>query len=343
MIIVGILQLILYLILIPFSIGMFFSRGLSKEYKTFGRVYVFGFMTVLAETEIIFLAAYFLKQRFSTFVIILSVVLFVSSVVSVILNRKKFKEIHFIKTDYSFLVLCAITLFAVIMRNLQGINDGDDAYVLGVALTTLTNGHFYTIDYYTGTAMASDNYLRHLMAADPMFIAFISKVSFIHPTVVAHRVLGSLYIPIRSIIMYDIGELLLDKEENKKFRSMFASLVLYISIWNFHSFETDSTFFLTRTWQGKAMFCGLLIPLTIEIMLLIGKEEKVNHYFALLAILCASAVFMTPVALYMFPMLVGVSGLCVGIAKKKFGVFFKTCVSLIPMVLFFVIYWRFCR
>lgn len=341
--IISILQLIIYLLLIPFSLGMYFSRGLSKELKTVGRVYVFGFMTELAVTEIFFLAFYFLEQSFTAFTIALTTVLLLSAFISIIINRKQYKEIHFVKVDWSFAVLCAITLFAIVMRNIQGINDGDDAFVLGVALTTATNGHFYTIDYYTGTAMASDNYLRHFMAANPMFIAFLSKVGFVHPTIIAHRVLGSLYILLRSVIMYDIGELLLDKEETKKFRSMFASLVLFISIWDFHSFETDSTFFLTRTWQGKAMFCGLLIPLVLELMLIIGKEEKNNVYFVILSILCASAVFMTPVSLYMYPILVVVMGLCVGIASKKAGKTFKSLAALVPMVLFLLVYLRFCR
>lgn len=344
MILVNIIQIILYLLLIPFGLGMFFSRGLSKETKTFGRVYVFGFMTELAVSEMVFLLFYFLKMRFTPFAATLAVVLFVASAIAVVINKKELKELRLIKTDYSFLVLVAITLFAIVMRNLQGINDGDDAFVLGAALTTKTTDYFYTKDFYTGVNIYSTSYLRHFLAANPMFIAFLSKVTFVHPTILAHRVLGSLYIAVRSVIMYDAAELLFDKDENKKFRSMFASLVLFISIWDFHSFNTDSTFFLTRTWQGKAMFCGLLIPLVIELMLMIGKESIKRIYaYVFLAIMCASAVFMTPAAMFMYPLLVGVQGICLGTSIKKPKIILYSIISMIPMALFVFIYWRFCR
>ncbi len=343
MIILSVLILIIYLYAIPYCLGLFFARGFSPEYKTYGRVYVLGFMTEFAVTEILFLFFYFLKMHFTPFAITLAVTLLLLSAVSLVLNRKELKTIHFIKTDYSIIVLALITLFLIVMRNVQGINDGDDAFVLGVALTTKTTDCFYLTDYYTGRLMAGTNYLRHLLAGNPMYIAFLSKISFVHPTILAHRVLSSVYIVMKSIIIYDIAELLFDKEM-KKYRSIFASLVLFISVWDFHSYMTDSTFFLTRTWQGKAMFCGLIIPLVLEIMLLIGKEEgKKTIMFAGLAVMCASAVFMTPAAMYLYSVLVAVTGISTGVAVRKPKSIAATFLSLTPMILFFAIYWRFCR
>lgn len=344
MIVVNFIQTILYLILFPLCLGMFYFKGISKEYRTVGRIYVFGFMTELAVSEMAFLACYCLKTRFTPYCIVLSVLLFILSFVSLIVNRKNIKQIKLIKADYSLIVLVFFTVLLIVMRNIQGINDGDDAFVLGVALTTKTTDYFYTIDYYTGHFISNLSYLRHILSVNPIFIAFISKVTFIHPTILAHTVLGSLYLVMRSVILYDIAELLFDDEKSKKYRSIFSSLVLFITVFDFHSFETDSTFFLTRTWQGKAMFCGLLIPLVIEVMLLLGKTAKKGTvYYIILSVLCVSSVAMTPSALYMYTLPVGIYGLCLSIANKKIGILFKTILALLPMAFFAAVFLYLCR
>ena len=294
--------------------------------------------------EILYLFVYYRDKNFFYLSKLSFITLLILALISLVINFKVIKKIKFPHIDWGFFVFVAITFFMVVMRNLQGVNDGDDAYVLGNALTTLTNGEFYKMDYYTGLLNSSDSYLRHLLGGNPMFIAFVAHVSKIHPTVLAHRVLGSYYIILHNAIIYNIGVILFEKEEKALYRSLFASLVAFITIWDFHSYLCDSTFMLSRTWQGKAMFSCLLIPLTIFMMFMIGYEEKVNIMnYIMLTILTIASVFMTPQSIAMYSIFIIVISLSVSVYKKKIVSFALSAVSLWPMVIFLLLYLKYCR
>ena len=370
MIIVSFLQCLLYLFAIPFCIGLAFTRHFDEKYNTLGNVFSCGFLSELALFQILFLIAYKLDKKFTFLVWIGAISLIVLAIVSLIINFKTIKKIVLPKFDWGLVVFAVITVFMIVMRNFQGVNDGDDAFVLGNALTTLTNNRFYKVDYYTGFTIQSESYLRHLLASNPFFIAFISKLSFTHPAIVAHRILGSFYILLHNAIIFNIGKILFEKKETDSDKSktepmpgsigMFASLVSFITIMDFHSYLTDSTFILTRTWQGKAMFCEFIIPLGIMLLLMMGESKgKKNILFIFNAIVCIAAVAMTPASIYLYTLYITVGSITVSVASfytenssvlsgkaddkvtmtfSPLLIFVKTLVSIVPMIGFGLLY-----
>ena len=317
MVLISALQCILYLLVVPFCIGTVFARFTDKKLNTIGNILLFGFISELSVFQLLFLAAYFFDTNLTVLTWASSTVLFAFALISFIINFKVIKEISLPKFDLGLAVFACFTVYMVVMRNLQGVNDGDDAYVLGNALLTLSNGHFYKLDYYTGMTMNSTGYMRHLLSGNSIFIAYIAKVTFIHPTILAHRVLGSFYIVLHNMLIFNIGRLLFKKDE--RYAPYFASLVSLITIWDFHSFLSDSTFILSRTWQGKAMFVSFSIPLLLLILLNIGAQEKEKAVdYVLIAILCIASVFMTPAAIILLSLPGFVGAVFVSAAKKKF-------------------------
>lgn len=338
MIIVNILQCILYLLVVPFGLGLLFEGKKERKYNTLGIIYTIGFLTELGIFQVIFLIAFFLiGNSFTPVVYLSSVCLVVPAIFSLIFKRKSIKKIYLPEINFGFIVFVLFVVYMVVMRNSYGVNDGDDAFVLGNALTTLTTGRMYEIDYYTGLSI--NEYSRHFLASSPLFIAFVSKVSFIHPTVLAHRILGSLYLCVYASIIYNIGSVLLEDSRLKNYRGFFSSLVMLLTIWDFHSPYTSSTFILTRTWQGKAMFCEIAIPFSILLLLMYGKNiEKQKNNCLIMAVLCVASVAMTPGAIFMLPLLLFVGSVFVSICQKKFRLLIGTCLSLSVMAVFAVIY-----
>ena len=231
----------------------------------------------------------------------------------------------------------------VAMRNLQGVNDGDDAFVIGNALTTLTTNSFYKIDYYTGKLISSESYSRHMLASNSIYIAYLAKVTFIHPTILAHRILGSFILILHNAVIYNISILLFD-DKKEKYRSIFSSFVSLMTIWDFHSYLTDSTFILSRAWQGKAQFVALSIPLSIMLLLMIGENigKKKIHY-ALIFVLCFASVAMTPAAIVLLTLILFAGSICVSLGVKKFGIVLKMIPALCPMVIFAAIFYLFLK
>lgn len=338
MIVVYIVQIILYLVVVPFGLGIAFTKKISDSFKTVGITYSIGFLAELSIFQVVFLLCFYLIGTQFLPVVLISAVLFVVlSAVSYIVNFKTIKSIKFPEINFGFIVFVLFVLYMVIMRNLQGVNDGDDAFVVGNALTVLTTGRMYTVDYYTGLSI--NEFSRHFLASSPLFISFLGKVSFIHPTVIAHRILGSMYIIIYAALVYNVGSVLFDSDERKKYRGLFASLVMLLSVWDFHSPYTASTFLLTRTWQGKAMFCEIAVPFSILMLLMIGKDlENYKRYCIMSAILCVASVAMTPGAIFMLPLLLCTGALFVSGGVKKIAPFIGIAVSMSVMAVFAVAY-----
>ena len=339
MIILSILQIILYLLVIPFSMGLAFTRFFDEKHNTIGNILTGGFIMELAAFQVLFLAFYRLHRTLTELTWCASAVLVFLAVLSLITNFKTIKKIKLPKFDLGFIVFVLFTVYMIVMRNLQGVNDGDDAFVIGNALTTLTNDVFYKVDYYTGFTITSKSYLRHLLASNPLFIAYLSKVTFVHPAILAHRILGSFYLCLHNAVIYNIAILLFTKEKDK-YRSLFASFVSLLTIWDFHSYLTDSTFILSRTWQGKSMFVALGIPLVIMILLMLGEcEGKKNIFYVFLIFLSFACVAMTPASIYLYSIMLFVGSFCVAVAVKKMSLFLKVLPTLLPMAGFALLYY----
>lgn len=341
MVVISIIQLVLYLLVIPACIGISITRHFDKQFNTLGNILVSGFLSELAIFQVFFIVFYFLHLTFIPLTITFSIVIFVIAVLSLIWSYKYFKKITYPVIDFSFLTFIIVTIFMLVMRNLQGVNDGDDAFVLGNAIVTLQSNLFYVRDYYTGYNINS--FSRHLIASSPIYIAYLAKVTFIHPTILAHRVLGCFYIILHNMIIYNIGYMLFNDRKRSGYRGLFASLVAFIAMWDFHSMLNDSTFMLTRTWQGKAMFVELAIPMAFLIYLMIGNERTIKKaYIILLGILSTAAVAMTPGAIYMLSILIVVLTFFVIIVRKK-PAYVLLLASLIPMLGFGLLYILKCR
>lgn len=337
MIVVSIIQCILYLLLVPVSLGIAFTRHFDKKYNTIGNILTCGFLTELGIFQVLFIGCYFFDTTMTCLTWLAAIILIASSVVSLIFNSKTLKSITYPHFDFSFCVFLLFVLYMIVLRNVQNINDGDDAFVIGNAVTTIGNDHFYKISYYNGKSLPP-NFLRHLIASSPIFISFVSKVSFLHPATVAHRILGSFYLLLHSLLIYDIGSILFE-EDKKRFRGVFASLVSLITIWDFHSYYTDSTFILMRTWQGKAMFCGIAVPFVFLLFLMIGNDEKNRWiYYIVNAVLSVAAVAMTPSAVYMSMIQVMVLAIGLAFVKKKFSIAVKSFLSTLPLIMFGLLY-----
>ena len=58
MVILSILQIILYLLVIPFSMGLAFTRFFDEKHNTIGNILTSGFIMELAAFQVLFLAFY---------------------------------------------------------------------------------------------------------------------------------------------------------------------------------------------------------------------------------------------------------------------------------------------
>lgn len=158
--------------------------------------------------------------------------------------------------------------------------DGDDAYYVVESLIAQQADVMYRILPYTGRPTDLD--IRHALAVFPMWIAFVAARSRIHATIVSHTVMPFLLIPLSYLVYYEIGRQLFwadsfhgKKEKDRENLPIFMIVMALFQIFGNVSIYTSETFFLTRTWQGKAVAGSLVIPALFWMFLWIfdsGKE-----------------------------------------------------------------------
>jgi hypothetical protein len=133
-----------------------------------------------------------------------------------------------------------------------------------------------------------------------------------------------------------IGNCLLVK--NKNYRPLF---MIFISVWFAFgniSLYTSETFAMTRTWQGKGMMAGMVMPALVLCMLYLAKDNVCKGIWILFICVCLSAVFATSISFMLIPTVVGLASIIIGIKKKSAKFIIKMFSCCIPCMALAVVY-----
>lgn len=230
--------------------------------------------------------------------------------------------------------------------------DGDDAEFVAQSLVTQQSETMYLIKPYTGGTTSLD--IRHSLAVMPIWIAFIGRRTGIHTTVLAHSLLPFLLIPLTYTVYYEIGAHLFKKK--REYLPAFMVVMALLQIFGNVSIFTNETFFLTRTWQGKAVAANFVIPVTIWLLLWIfdREEEEAVHkdavrkgrtegetqagLWALLCLANMTAGVCTSMGAFLNVILVAASAFWLMVAERKFSILVKAGFACAPNVIYMLLY-----
>lgn len=230
--------------------------------------------------------------------------------------------------------------------------DGDDAYYVVESLLAQQADVMYRILPYTGRPTDLD--VRHVLAVFPMWVAFVSVKSSIHATIVSHVVMPVVLIPLTYLVYYEIGKILFRVqpvgEENRERVSaqrenlpIFMILMCMFQIFGNVSIYTNETFFLTRTWQGKAVTGSLVIPAFLWLFLWIydsvKKEKKTDEgLWLLLVCVNMTAGICSSIAVFIISILIAITAFCLMLVEKDFKVLLKIGATCVPNIIYMGIY-----
>ncbi len=365
-----IIMLILVLGIVPLCVGMIPVNLIERQHRSLGVTYIAGFLTTLAVFQVIAVPIVIVNDRgFRVIVPLFSILTILLGMVGAYMtwrtcrketysgdgeilplrdffhkNKKgnNLKKIRSKETrEEGLLWLLAILLigFQMFMAFALTSFDGDDAYYVVQSVLTDETDTLYRIRPYTGLSTGMD--LRHSLAVFPIWIAYIARMSGIHATIVAHTVLPLVLIPVTYWIYLEIGKKLLKREQHKL--PLFMIFISIMQIFGNVSIYTNATFFLTRTWQGKSLLANVVLPAIIWLVLWIfdgenyEKENRVGLW-ALLVITNFVAAMSSTASVFLAAMLIGVTGLVMGIKEKNIQIPLRLMISCIPLVIYGVIF-----
>ena len=233
--------------------------------------------------------------------------------------------------------------------------DGDDAYYVVESLLAQETDTMYRILPYTGGSTGLD--VRHVLAVFPMWVAFVSVKAGIHATIVSHVVMPFVLIPLPYLLYREMGKNLLGVEktgEPKKSAAsgkllhrenlpVFMIIMAMFQIFGNVSIYTNETFFLTRTWQGKAVAGSLVIPAVFWLFLLLceerGQEKRADAGLWLLFVCVQmTAGICSSIAVFLVSILTALTAFVLMITKKDFRLLLRFGAACIPNVIYMGIY-----
>lgn len=223
--------------------------------------------------------------------------------------------------------------------------DGDDAYYVVESLIAQEAGVMYRILPLTGGSTGLD--VRHAMAVFPMWVAFVSVRAGVHATIVSHVVMPLVLIPLTYLLYYEIGRALFAGAGGhvlcRENLPIFMILMAVFQIFGNVSIYTSETFFLTRTWQGKALAGALVIPALFWVFLQIydkgvRKGRTDAGLWILLVCINMTAGVCSSIAVFLVCILIAVATFCLAVAERDWKILFKVGAACIPNVVYMAIY-----
>lgn len=215
--------------------------------------------------------------------------------------------------------------------------DGDDAYYVVESLIAQEAGVMYRILPLTGGSTGLD--VRHAMAVFPMWVAFVSTRAGMHATIVSHVVMPLVLIPLAYLLYYEIGRNIMRREN----LPVFLIIMAFFQIFGNVSIYTNETFFLTRTWQGKAVAGALVIPALFWVFLLlydkgVRNERTEAGLWILLVGINMTAGVCSSIAVFLVCILIAAAAFCLAVAERDRKILFKAGAACVPNVIYMAVY-----
>lgn len=327
---------------LPFCMGMLPVRYMKEEHKSFGMVWLTGWMMMFAVFEVLVVPFIVREASFSLAIQCYTIVIGVLALFSLFLGRstvpaclRKWKEI---RPDWGqavivFLVLALMVLQLVFAFYMQYL-DGDDSFFVATSLTSQHTDTMYRFTPYYGANGGLD--IRHALSPEPIFMAWLSEVSGIHVTIICHSYISILFLVLMYCIYGQVGSQLFPLQ--RKNRWLF---LLFLNIWYLFgnvSIYAAESFAYTRTWQGKAMFPNLMVPLLFLWLLYMAKDEMDVGEWAMLFVIILCTIFTTSTGIFTVPILLLLAAVIMAVVQKRAFLILQTGACLVPSLFFGLLY-----
>lgn len=344
----AIISLVFWLLAVPFCIGLIPASFIAAEKRSPGFVLLSGYFGMWALFEIAAVPAV-LWVEYDNFKIasaVFTVLTLLSAAAGIALlyrNGKAGKsglvlgKWRFHDVSIEWLLFFGLLAFQLYKAVAYASFDGDDAYYVVESLIAQEAGVMYRILPLTGGSTGLD--VRHAMAVFPMWTAFVSVRAGMHATIVSHVVMPLVMIPLTYLLYYEIGRNVFCRENLPVFMIIMALFQIFGNV----SIYTNETFFLTRTWQGKAVAGALVIPALFWVFLQIYDKGVRNGrtdagLWILLVCINMTAGVCSSISVFLVCILIAVATFCLAVAERDWKVLFKVGAACIPNVVYMAVY-----
>ena len=361
MVVLKILGLLIWLLIVPYCMGLLVLPLLKEEQRTNGTALLAGYILAFTLLEVVgipvvLLAVYNGLTTFCMHYAPLSLLLAGAGVFLTIRVRKKgygwspaesfqsstsSRKQRGMEEKVMTVLFLALVGFQMYMAFTRASFDGDDAYYGVQALIAQQVDTLYRVNPYTGRSSPLD--VRHALALFPIWEAYVGSMSGIHATIICHSVMPLVLIPLMYLLYYQIGKALLREQERQL--PMFMTLLALWQMFGNISVYTTETFFLTRTWQGKSFAGNFVIPAVIWIFLRLfekrentGTNDKNTGLWLLLGALNLAGGASSSLAILLSCLMTVGFGFLFAVRERKLSILVKSGLSCVGGGVYVILY-----
>ncbi len=347
---------IFWLLVIPFCIGLVPASVMPENKRDPITVFIAGYLLMWSVFEVIAIPAVILiKYDNFTFVLrYFTAAAILLAAAGILLRYYDYRKsggetwlgianlrdaVFSAEAKAEWLIFAVLLGFQLYMAVTRASFDGDDAYYVVQSLMAQQSNAMYKNLPYTGWSSSLD--VRHALAVFPMWVAFVAVNAGVHATVVSHVVMPLALIPLSYFVYYETAKALFG--ENKENAAVFMIMMALFQIFGNVSIYTNETFFLTRTWQGKAVTASFVIPLCFLLILWLYNEEKENKgrkagLWIMFVCMNMTAGVCSSLAVFLMTILTGAAAFCIMAVKREFKLPVKLVLCCIPNAIYVLLY-----
>ena len=284
----------------------------------------FGMVLMHAIFEIVVLAGTFTKMTLKNVTVFYFAILSVAiMIVGLIGNRTKKRVFSvgkipsFSKKEMTLLLIVLVGILYQILFVCLGLqSDADDAYYVGMAMTSFQTDTISVYHPYLGTPVKLKTMANYVLSPYPIFWAMWSKVLKIHPAILMRSILPAINIA-WSYVVYRLLAKKIFLTERK--RIIFLLIVVLANLFGAYSDRTSAVFLLQRVWQGKGALAAILIPMLWYLLIRLRKEGENTYVYVELFVTILAACLTSSMALFLCPVLMGAFGLEYLISERRWS------------------------
>jgi len=352
----NVLLVILFMIIVPFILGLLLERFFEASGSTlmFSRCLLCGFAIMLATFQIVAVPMIRKNTTFNTLMYVYIAILVVLIALSLATNVKTIKNritesVSEIKAYINSLSLeqkivgiaaLAIIAFETSLLIFKMHTDTDDCRFLAEALDAVEKNSLLTIHPIKGMDIGGPGgeMVKDSVSPYPIWIAVMSVLTRIHPTVLAHSVFPVLLIPLAYVAAYLFGTFIFAEKKNiPTYMCILSAMILF----SFESIYAWGYTLLSIIWQGRSIFAVVILPFVWYILVNIYTASNVGMgayivlFTATLSGACLSGMGMT-----MVPVLCGIFAFLDIVRNKRFTPAICIAICVIPNIIYMLLSYK---
>lgn len=344
--ILGIIILLVVLGIVPVLLGILVTPRIHRENAdsvTFN--YIVGIMLMLCIMQIFSVPMTLAKQSFSRLVLGYSAVLAVLALCALFLRRKALQQSFRTAAERirgaGKLWIAAVVLIYVpiiILTFYTTFIYGDDKTYLTMVNDIVSSDTLYLVDTITGE-MQSWVSAKYALSSYWTFLAYLAKVTGIHPLILCKTVLLYFIIPMYYAVQGLFASWLFRNDKRKM--AVYMLFVNLVSVFGGFSNYTITYRLLTWVWQSKAFLALIVMPFLFYFAnLMFEKRTKVAEYL-LLAVTIVAACSTTLTGAGLAVAMVAALAFLYAVKRKRFGILVGTGLACSPALLLVVVYLKY--